>query len=146
MLLWVDLAWDLCELNIEFLALLRLLHLTLLAESPGSTSSSDVGCPTVSNFYSVPRCTLVHCTQCPDINNSPLKWSIWTTQHPTYNWGLGTKYDAGSCIDSLPSAVIAKKSKQNVAKNEYLNLLFNFLALFVPREERKYCWVQLPTS
>ena len=72
--------------------------------------------------------------------------SIWTDQRPTYNWGLGTKYDVGSCIDSLPSAVTAKKLKQNIAKNEYLNLLFDFLALFVPGEERKYCWIQLPTS
>ena len=63
---------------------------------------------------------------------------------PTYNWSLGTKYDVGSCIDSLPSAVIEKKSKQNIAKDEYLNLLFDFLALFVPGEERKHCcWVQL---
>ena len=28
-----------------------------------------------------------------------------------------------------------KKSKQNIAKDEYLNLLFDFLALFVPGEE-----------
>ena len=65
---------------------------------------------------------------------------------PNLNWGLRTKYDVGSCIDGLPSAVIAKKSKQNIANDEYLNLLFDFLALFVPGEERKYCWVQLPTS
>ena len=60
-------------------------------------------------------------------------------QRPTYSWGLGTKYDVGSCIDSFPSAVIAQKLKQNIAKDEYLNLLFDFLALFVPGEERKYC-------
>ena len=65
---------------------------------------------------------------------------------PNLQLGLGTKYDVGSCIDSLPSALIAKKSKQSIAKDEYVNLLFDFLALFVPGEERKYCWVQLPTS
>ena len=58
---------------------------------------------------------------------------------PNLQLRLGTKYDVGSCIDSLPSAVIAKKLKQNIAKNEYLNLLFDFLALFMPGEERKYC-------
>ena len=60
--------------------------------------------------------------------------------------GLGNEIWGGSCIDNLVSAIIAKKSKQNIAKDEYLNLLFDFLALFVPGEDRKYCWVQLPTS
>ena len=69
-----------------------------------------------------------------------------TDRRPTYNWGLATKYDVGSCINSLPSTVNAKKSKQNIAKDEYMNLLLDFLALFVPGEERQYCWVQLPTS
>ena len=55
---------------------------------------------------------------------------------PNLQLGLGTKYDVGICIDSLPSAVIAKKSKQNIAKDEYLNLLFDFLALFVPGEKK----------
>ena len=45
-------------------------------------------------------------------------------------------------MDSLLSAVIAKESKENIANDEYLNLLFDFLALFVPGEERNYCWVQ----
>ena len=65
---------------------------------------------------------------------------------PNLNWGWGAKYDVENCVDSLPSTVIAQKSKQNIAKDEYLNLLFDFLALFVPEEERKYCWIQLPTS
>ena len=49
-------------------------------------------------------------------------------------WSLGTKYDVGSSMTSLLSAVIAKKSKQNIAKDEYL---FDFLALFVPGKETK---------
>ena len=66
---------------------------------------------------------------------------------PNLQLGLGNEiYDVGSCIDSLLSAVIAKESKENIANDEYLNLLFDFLALFVPGKERKYCWVQLPTS
>ena len=48
---------------------------------------------------------------------------------PNLQLGLGTKWDIGRCIDSLPSTVIAKKSKQNIAKDEYMNLLFDFLAL-----------------
>ena len=32
-----------------------------------------------------------------------------------------------------------KKIKQNIAKDEYFNLLLDFLRLFVPGEERKYC-------
>ena len=71
--------------------------------------------------------------------NSTLKWSIWTDKRPTYSWSLGTKYDVGRCIDSLPLAVTAKKLKQNIAKDEYLGLLFDFFALFVPGEVRKYC-------
>ena len=60
-------------------------------------------------------------------------------QRPTYSWGLGTKYDVGSCIDSLPSGAIAKKIKAEHCKNEYLDLLIEFLVLFMPGEERKYC-------
>ena len=47
-------------------------------------------------------------------------------------------------MDSLPSKL--QKIKTEDCKDEYLNLLFDFLALFVPEEERKYCWVQLSTS
>ena len=65
----------------------------------------------------------------------PFQWP--SIQEYNDFWGLGTKYDVGSCIDSLLSAVIAKKSKQNIAKDEYLNLLFHFFALFVSGEERK---------
>ena len=64
---------------------------------------------------------------------------------PAPNLQLELGYEL--CIDNLPSAVIAKKYKQNIAKkNEYLNLLFDCLALHVPGEERKYCWIQFPTS
>ena len=52
---------------------------------------------------------------------------------PNLQLGLGNE------IDSFPSAVIAEKLKQSIAKNEQLNLLFDFLALFVPGEEKKYC-------
>ena len=50
---------------------------------------------------------------------------------PNLQLSLGTKYDVGSCIGNLSSAVIAKQSKQNIAKDEYLNLLFDFLALLL---------------